>query len=277
MNRRRAMKTAAGIVAGGGAGLLTLAYGFKNEGQSPVAPHKIEYNHPDNSWSYAPMDPEVTAQLAYDSYSEGSCMYATVKSIVAQLAEVYGEPYASFPLHMFKYGHGGIGGYGTVCGAVNGAAAVTGLIVADKSVQDLMINDIFHWYEKEPFPAFMPSDPVFDFNPPASISNSVLCHASNTNWCKATGYVATSNERKERCRRLTADVAGKVAISLNEVMTNKYIAGKHADNAVGTCTACHGSEGKVNNTSVGMSCNSCHNESVGHKIFSDVHYKLMKE
>ncbi|HDR50691.1 MAG TPA: hypothetical protein ENN90_03595 [Mariniphaga anaerophila] len=47
--------------------------------------------------------------------------------------------------------------------------------------------------------------------------------------------------------------------------------------ATNTCVACHGNEGKLKNTSVKMSCTSCHSESVAHKIFGDVHYKFMKE
>jgi len=26
-----------------------------------------------------------------------------------------------------------------------------------------------------------------------------------------------------------------------------------------------------------MDCHSCHDESLGHKVFSDVHYRLMKD
>ncbi len=277
MDRRNAMKTAAGILAAGGAGLLTMTYGFRPEKQASAAPQKLEYNPPEGSWKYAPLDPEATAQLAYVFYSEGSCMYATMKSIITQLAEKYGEPYASFPFHMFKYGHGGIGGYGSVCGAVNGAAALIGLLIADKNVQDRMITDLFRWYETEPFPAFRPVTPEFDFVPAASVSNSVLCHASNTNWCNATGFKVASAERKERCRRLTSDVVKKVTASLNDVTANVYVTGTHTNEAASTCISCHGNEGKLKNTSSGMSCNSCHSESIGHRVFSDIHYKLMKE
>jgi hypothetical protein len=276
MNRRNAMKAAAGIIAGGGAGLLAMTYGFKVQEPSAKEPLKVDYTHSDGGWSYAPLEPQITAQMAYNLYSEGSCMYATMKSVVSQLAQVYGEPYTSFPHHMFKYGHGGVGGYGSVCGALNGAAALIGLLVADKNVQDLMITDLFKWYEKEPFPAFKPEKPVLDFVPAASISNSVLCHVSNTSWCNATGFQVASNERKERCRRLTSDVVKKVTASLNDVMTNVYVAGTHADQESATCLACHGNEGKVKNTSVSMSCNSCHSESIGHKVFSDIHYRMME-
>jgi anti-sigma regulatory factor (Ser/Thr protein kinase) len=71
-------------------------------------------------------------------------------------------------------------------------------------------------------------------------------------------------------------VAQKVATALNEIYTNEYIAGVRSNEEAATCLACHGTEGKVNNSSVKMGCTSCHTESVGHKVFADIHYKLMK-
>jgi hypothetical protein len=203
-------------------------------------------------------------------------MYATVKSVISQLAEKIGEPFNSFPVHLFKYGHGGIGGYGSICGTLNGAAALIGLLVTDKNVQDKMIADIFRWYEKEPMPAFSPSTPAYDFVPVKSTSNSVLCHASNTNWCKTSGFKVDSKERKERCKRMTADVSMKVATSLNEIFENNYVAGVQTNETTNTCLTCHGGEGKVNNTAVKMNCNSCHTESIAHQAFADIHYKLME-
>jgi len=276
MNRRNAMKIAAGAIAAGGAGLATLTTAFKPEKQLVPEAQNLEYNPTETNWEYFHLDPSATAQLAYDKYSEGSCMYATVSSVVLQLAEKFGEPFTSFPLHMFKYGHGGIGGYGSVCGTLNGAAALIGLLITDKSVQDKMIADIFQWYESESMPAFKPINAVEDFTPVKSVSNSVLCHASNTNWCKASGFSVGSAERKERCRRLTADVAQKVSNSLNEIFTHAYVTNTHSNEAANTCVACHGNEGKVKNTSVKMSCTSCHTESAAHKAFADVHYKFMK-
>lgn len=275
MDRRKAMKIAAGAVAAGGAGLFTLTTAFKPEVKPGNQPEKLEYQQDGSAWKYVRLDPVVTAGLAYKYYSEGSCMYATVKSVVSQLAENLGGPYSSFPFHLFKYGHGGVGGYGSVCGTLNGAAALIGLFITDKTVQDKMIADLFRWYEKEPLPEFSPNSPNLDFLPEKSVSNSVLCHASNTNWCKTAGFKVDSEERKERCRRMTADVSMRVAASLNAVIENSYIASVQNDETVNTCVTCHGNEGKVNNTAVKMSCNPCHTKSVAHRVFADIHYKLM--
>ena len=277
MNRRKAMTIAAGVIAGGGAGLLTLTNAFKPEIMFDNEPHKLQHNQGEDDWKYSHLDPAVIAELAYKYYTEGSCMYATVKSIISQLAEKIGEPFKSFPIHLFKYGHGGVGGYGSICGALNGSAALIGLLVSDSSVRDKMISDVFQWYEKEPLPKFQPQSSSYDYIPVQSISQSILCHAANTNWCKISGFKVNSNERKERCRRMTSDVVIKVTESLNEIYTDTYTTNVYPNETVNSCMTCHGSTGKVNNTAAKMDCNSCHTESVGHRVFSDIHYKLMKE
>jgi hypothetical protein len=276
MNRRKVFKAAAGFLAAGGAGLITVANVFKTENHIDADPHNIEYDFAGN-WKYTSLDPDQTARLAYEYYKDGACMYAAVKSVVSQLAANFGEPYSSFPYHMFKYGQGGIGGYGSVCGALNGAAAIIGLLISDRGILDKMVADLFQWYEKAAMPVFKPANPVYDSAIPTSISNSVLCHASNTAWCKQTGFMVNSDERRERCRRLTSDVAKKVTVALNDLASNTYMANMHTNEQVNSCLACHGNAGKIKNTSSKMSCNSCHSESIGHRIFSDVHYRFMKE
>jgi hypothetical protein len=76
---------------------------------------------------------------------------------------------------------------------------------------------------------------------------------------------------------MTADVAKKVATSLNEIFTNAYITNIYNDETANTCLTCHSNEGKVNNVAAKMSCEPCHTKSIGHRVFGDIHYKLMKE
>ena len=276
MDRRKAMKIAAGAIVGGGAGIIALSNGFKPEYQPLEEAKKLEYKNTRTSWDYFQLDPAVIAESAYKQYDSGSCMYATFKSIISQLAEKYGEPYSSFPLHMMKYGHGGVGGFGTICGALNAAGAVIGLFVAEKSAQDSLISGLFRWYEETELPEFKPQTAILNFTPPKSVSNSTLCHASNTNWGKKSGFKVNSDERKERCRRLTSDVALHVTRDLNEYFENSYITRGHENESTGTCMTCHGDNGKLANTSGKMGCTTCHTESAGHKVFADIHYKVMK-
>ncbi len=277
MDRRKAMKITAGAIIGGGAGLVTLTKAFQPEYQPPEEPKKLEYKNSDPSWHYYPVDPDITADLAYKYYDNGSCMHAVFKSVMSQLADKYGEPYASFPVHMMKYGHGGVGGFGTICGSLNGAAALIGLFVNVKAEQDSLITDLLRWYEDAELPEYIPQKAILDFTPQSTISNSTLCHASNSNWVKETGYKVNSDERKERCRRLTCDVAARVAKTLNEYSGNNYFTNNHHNETVSQCMTCHGDKGKLVNTSSKMSCNSCHTESAGHRIFADIHYKIMKQ
>ncbi|MGM0532624.1 MAG: C-GCAxxG-C-C family (seleno)protein, partial [Bacteroidota bacterium] len=264
-------------IIGSGAGILTLSNVFKPKYPSAKEPQKLAYKEADHDWMYDHLDPATTAELAYKHYGNGGCMYATFISVLSQLADKFGEPYDSFPFHMMKYGHGGIGGFGTTCGALNGAAALIGLFVAGKEAQDGLITGLFRWYENKPLPEFRPREPNVDFNPPTSIPNSTICHASNTSWVNASGYKMQSKERKERCRRLTSDVVAQLTVILNEYFSNSYVTDGHDDETVRKCMTCHGKEGKMDNTGGKMSCTSCHTESPGHKIFAEPHYKVMKE
>lgn len=274
MERRTALKIAAGTIIGGGAGIFTLTNAFRPERMPADEPKKFEHGNSDTPWVYHPLDPALTAGLAYKHYDSGSCMYAAFKSIVSQLAEKHGEPYSSFPVHMMKYGHGGVGGFGTLCGALNASGAIIGLFVSDKAAQDHLISELFRWHETTPLPVFIPDNPVKDARLPAVISNSTLCHASNTNWIRESGYKINSDERKERCRRLTSDVVYHLTGLLNAYFSNSYTTAA-ATESVRECMSCHGDKGKIKNTSAKMTCSSCHTESVPHKLFADVHYKMM--
>ena len=170
MKRRKAMKIAAGAIIGSGAGIFTLTNAFRPEPMPLEESRNLEYKDPGNNWTYHALDPALTAELAYEHYESSSCMFAAFKSIISQFADKFGEPYSSFPFHMMEYGHGGIGGFGTVCGALNAAAAVIGLFITDKTTRDSLITDIFRWHEQTALPGFKPQNPKRDITPPAVIS-----------------------------------------------------------------------------------------------------------
>lgn len=277
MERRKAIQLTLATIATGGVGAVTLTNAFKPDIKAAATPEKLEFKEGESAWKYTRLDPEITAEIAYNNYPDGSCMYGVFSSVISQLAEKIGEPFASFPSRMMKYGHGGVNGSGTICGSLNGAAALIGLLVEGKGNQDALSARLFHLYENSPLPAFEPKDPGFDYSPPTSTAESVLCHASNTRWSKASGLRVDSKERKERCRRLTADIAAATVEILNEYHDNAFMANSFDNETVRTCMSCHGKEGKVGNTSAQMNCNSCHTESTGHRLFGDVHYKLMNE
>ncbi len=277
MERRKALKIAAGAMAAGGAGLVAMTTAFKTEVRAADNPKNIEFKESESDWKYVPLDPDMTAEIAYNEYPKGSCMYGVFSSIIKQLAEIVGEPFASFPTQMMKYGHGGVNGYGTICGTLNGSAAVIGLLVEDKSTRDALASELFRMYEETPLPVYKPQTPGLEFEPPVSVAKSVLCHASTTRWGKVADCTINSKERKERCRRLTADMAAQTVKVLNNYHDNVFMGSVHDNETVRTCTTCHGGDGKLANISGEMNCTSCHEKSLAHKIFADPHYKLMSK
>ena len=225
---------------------------------------------------YVPIAPEEAADLAYEVYPQGSCMYATIRSIVTLVKQKDPTTVPSVFFDMFKYGHGGCGGWGTICGGCNGAAAVIGLFHQDKKTSDGLISRFFRWYESTELPRYSP--PGSEEKPfPRAAAGSVLCHISIDSWCKASDEEPLCKTRKQRCRRLTADVARKVAELLNAQYAAQGVEGEKTDvevetDAPGSCIQCHCTPGEIQRPgaaaapkSLGkMNCATCHEMKTDH-------------
>lgn len=277
MDRRKLLiGTAAGLTAAA-SGALVLTQGFN----PPEVPHKkptlisLGDAQSPSVWAYHALDAAATGQLAYQMYEGGGCMYASFGSIITQLAQQYGQPYASFPYQMMKYGSSGIGEFGSVCGALNGVAAAVGLFVEEKGHRTAIIEDFFGWYEKTALPIFEPKGATE--KTVATVSNSVLCHASTATWAKASGKRTDSKERTERCSRLTADVTHKAVGLLNQYVDGGFEHSPTINIDAAGCIQCHGKEGKLGNIKGKMNCASCHETSTAHTLFADAHYHFMPE
>jgi len=79
-----------------------------------------------------------------------------------------------------------------------------------------LINELLGWYTQTMFPTDTSNEyavnHLFNVNNydqvlPQNISGSPLCHISVTGWCNSADFSSGSTERKERCARLTGDVA----------------------------------------------------------------------
>jgi len=204
-------------------------------------------------WPYEQLDPQRSAELGHASFYEGACCYGTFKGIVGQLAEVHGAPFDSFPLDMMRYGEGGVTRWGSVCGTINGASAAINLVCQYADAKPL-INEIIAWYSATAMPIYVPegSDAIV-----TSVSDSPLCHASVTKWCKASHFSATSSERKERYARLVASVASKTVTVLNDHFQGTFVPQNQPADSVTHCMQCHGPN-LMNNTLGKMDCSSCH-------------------
>jgi hypothetical protein len=183
-------------------------------------------------------------------------MYGLFGAVVTGLASKLGEPFRSFPLHMMRYGKGGVGGWGSLCGTLNGGAAVIGLVEPDKERQAQLVAELFSWYETTPLLSYQPNQHHDSAALPKSVSGAVLCHVSVHRWCEASGCEVESDEMKERCRRLTADVAAKTVELLNRNL-QKATDFPGLASEVKSCVSCHGKDDQADAFGT-MQCNTCH-------------------
>jgi len=217
-----------------------------------------------HAWKYVPLDPDELADRAYRMYPDGGCMYSMVGSVILTLAERYGKPYSEFPFAMMRYGEGGVAKWGSLCGVVNGAAALIGLFYPeDAKRRESLIGAFARWYESTELPVYQPKDPPPGMEIPSSVAGSILCHVSVGKWCEASGEPAFSKAKSERCRRLTADGVKKLVTLLNEVHAQPERELIDMGQEAKACNSCHG-KSELADAMVKMDCRSCHDLTASH-------------
>jgi hypothetical protein len=243
---RRTLIQAVGVGAGAGA-LVRL--GGTARASTPAEGAKGTRATP---WAYEPLDPDAIGDRAFASYLKGHCMYGSFEAIVGATADRLGGAYKDFPFEMFVYGAGGVNGWATLCGALNGSAAAFQLLSAKP---EPLIDALYAWYEREALPDYVPK--AAKFPNVKSVAGSPLCHQSLTKWCAAAGKKTYSAERKERCGVLTAAVARQAVVLLNAQRAGKPIDAALAKPTT-ECMSCHEKGGVLENTRGKMRCGGCH-------------------
>ena len=247
---RRSLLVNAGKCAVGAAGITVLASavsGLVSEA------HAVGGKAEKWPWPYVKLDPEKTAEIAYNEWYRVFCGAAVISSVFGQLRDKVGEPYKSFPIDSFVFLEGGMAGWGTVCGSNAGANVVSNVIIGpriagpDCEHGHSVGSDMMQWYSETPLPVFTPKEPKQKTKIVQTTSLSPLCHISVGKWMKETGYALSSPERKDRCARVSASVAYKLVQDLNAWKDGKYTS--KSDWAPGrdlgitaqmNCTECHG-------------------------------------
>ena len=204
-------------------------------------------------WPYVKLDPEKTAEIAYNEWYRVFCGAAVINSVFSQLREKVGEPYKSFPIDSFVFLEGGMAGWGTVCGSNAGANIVSNVIIGPRIAgpdceQGASIgSEILQWYSETALPVFSPKTPKQPTKIVQTTSNSPLCHVSVGKWMKSSGFALASPERKDRCARVAASVAYKLVQDLNAWKDGTYVSKANwtPGKAMGipsqqNCTECHG-------------------------------------
>lgn len=261
LSRRQMLCGLGGCMAVGGA--AALLGGEANAAEKAPAGRFQQVNG-DFGWKPHKLDPAECALVAYDGYwHKGyACGYGVFYGIIGVMGEKYGAPYNQFPFAMLEANKGGISDWGTICGALYGAAAAYALFWG-RDERTPMVNELYRWYEKNSLPIFNPGEAAKGVkgNLHQNASGSVLCHISVSKWCYASQTEATSKARNERCGRLTADVCRKAVEILNaKIEQGKDFKGVFAkQDSVKACGECHQTKGNEANWAKGvMDCTPCH-------------------
>ena len=256
-SRRDFLKQAATVGAAAGVGVAG-GLGLASARSIPVA-------HP-FSYPGAGLDVERTWRLCHEGFrgvklADGKlhkgCAFSTFNAIIGQLAEVVGAPYTMIPTQMMEWGAEGVVGFGSLCGALTGSAAAIGLIRSQDDAK-ATISDLMSWYSETPLPTNLPA---LASDLPQSTAESNLCHVSRGRWCRISGFAVESDEREERCARVSADVAAKAVQLLND-----RAEGLPAPSRKNDCLACHevgvGTAGDPFHHGK-MNCRTCHSGPFG--------------
>jgi len=215
---------------------------------------------------YQALDVEKVRILGHDLYYDatyGGCCFGAFAALVNASAAVAGEPYTSFPTGIMLWGGGGGASWGGTCGAVMGSAAFIALVTA-KADASALESEVFGWYTQTKFPSDMSNQygvqSKYTQNKYTqalvqNISGSILCHASIAEWCKSAKLAESSTERKERCARLTGDVAAYAAQILNDKLAAKFTPLFVSQAIIAECKGCHSST-----ITSKMECTQCHGD-----------------
>jgi cytochrome c553 len=259
ITRKEFMEDAAKMTIGAVAGVTALSTVFSDNASA----------NPSTTWPwpYAQLNVEQMRKAGHDAYWSGKgCSYGAFHALVSGLRVAIGEPYNSLPTEIMIYGHGGGAGWGALCGALNGPCALISL-VCTKTRADIINNELLGWYTQALFPSDLSNqyavesaygDNRYTQALQQNVSGSILCHVSVTEWCKVTSIAVGDLKRKERCARITGDVAAYAAKLLNDEFQSQFAATYTSPQSVAICGTCHGSTGSKPYTAVKMECVQCH-------------------
>ncbi len=260
ITRKEFLKNGTKIAAGAAVGVGAIQLLSK----SPARAGKLLTPWP---WPYQALDVEAVRILGHDAYwaAGKGCSYAAFHAIAEKLRTVLPDPWSDLPSEIMLYGGGGGAGWGGLCGAINGPAALISLVLSSAR-SGVLNNELFGWYTQTMFPTDISNqyavnhtflDNRCDITLPQNTSGSILCHVSVTEWCKTAGFTQDAIQRKERCARVTGDVAAYAAQILNEELAGTFIPRYVPPGTIAGCMSCHGS-GPMNKVAAKMECTQCH-------------------
>lgn len=248
--------------AGAGAfvtGIITAGIGRAANPASPTTTGESAANPsapPAMPWAYKELDVELVRRRAYESYFKGSCCFAAANALLTTLKEGSGGPWSTVPPEMFRFGHGGALGWGTLCGALTSSLAILNL--ASAKYEELG-NELIGWYTLFPFPSANHEAYTKFPQQKTTVAHSPLCHVSVGTWTSKTGAAISSKEKKERCAKLTGDTAARVAELLNQALRGDVKLNYEPPKKASECMECHqGPKSTLDNVQGKFDCLQCH-------------------
>jgi hypothetical protein len=221
---------------------------------------------------------EKLARRAFEVYFASGCAEGVWWPFAEALAVANADTWGTLPKNVFRYGGGGVGGWGTLCGTLNGASAIIGMTVANGTHRNNLIDAIMQYYAEKALPtnaawkSHLGSLGLPDtWNPatlplknvPTSTAHSPLCHSSLVQWTMTTGAVNGGPLQKDRCGKACFDIVLKTTELLNTYfqMAVPMAAAVALDPSVEACRTCH-----VTYTGAKMACGSCHDQTLNHSM-----------
>lgn len=200
------------------------------------------------AYKYAKLDPAAVGQTTYENYFTRWCASSVIAGFVDNLKTKAGGNWKDFPIDAMRWAHGGMAGWGALCGTLTGAGVVIGMVTNETDIAEQMANDIAFYYSYTEMPAFTPKKVLKAELSDMTIAGTPVCHISVGRWMRSAGESFLSDGRAERCARVAADIAMETTRMLNAWADGKYKA-KHkllynvAANGItsqNNCMDCHG-------------------------------------
>jgi hypothetical protein len=201
-------------------------------------------------WPYKKLNPDEVAKIAYENYFDLWCASTVLGGLFTPLKQSVGGPYKSFPIESIRWAHGGLAGWGTVCGTLVGSGTAIGLITGDIDTAEAMTNDLMFYYAETVLPVYTPAKAMKAEIKHKTKADSPVCHISVGKWMQAEGAAFLTAERAERCARVSASIAMKTAEMLNAwadsggkyTPVHKPLANvlNNGITSQNNCTDCHG-------------------------------------
>lgn len=239
VSRRNFLSGAGKIIAGTALASSALA----------ARPDKAEaYLFRSEGYKYAKLDPVEVGRITYENYFKRWCAASVFAGFSELLQKKVGGKWNDFPVDSLRWAHGGLAGWGALCGTLVGAGMVIGLSTRDTDIAEKMVNDLAFYYSYSELPAYQPVKPVKAKINHMTIAGTPVCHISVGRWMRAEGASFLDSERAERCARVAADVAMEACRMLNDHLDGKFVA-KHkllfnvaayGITSQNNCMDCHG-------------------------------------